>query len=446
MANFDSWNSKMYGLPYPIYFYMISSETTGLYDDLTTPLGNCPALLSVQFTPYMKFEDFNTSAYDYDIKRFGEVDKSRPAITEGSPTVLRVNSITEESRVKKLKTTKTYPKVDTQIGKDKGRYWKNESRLFQYPYSFAILSDGISSPLTIKYHLAPKPDMNIKVRNTLSDRCSYGLFVENYKGDGAGQLEAMVSGDIHELPCSSSAYNQWYATSKNSTAQNIQNVSNQSFLSSSQASQMATMQNQHSQSNQQMNQISSGIGAVGSLMNLNLGGVASNSANMMFAGRRGQQERQMNSLNEGFAREQANLNKRSAIQSAMAQIKDLNNTPNTMVSMGSDFIYGYNKQGSSLKLFRYSLTTEYATKLGDYFAMYGYKQNKILNLNDIRNDRYYYNYIKTIGANISSANNMSKNDLDVMKGIFDKGVTIWHVDREGVIVNDYSKDNREYVV
>ncbi len=128
----------------------------------------------------------------------------------------------------------------------------------------------------------------------------------------------------------------------------------------------------------------------------------------------------------------------------MSQVRDLNNTPNTMLSMGSDFIYGYNKQGSSLKLFRFSLTTEYATKLADYFAMYGYKQNKILNVNENMRTRYYYNYIKTIGINLTSKGSIEKDDIEVMKSIFDKGVTIWHIDRPNVVVSDYSMDNFEY--
>ena len=438
--SYDTWESKIYGLPYPIYFYYLGKEVTELDPSTTTPLGNCPSLLSVQFSPYTELSDFNISVKPYDIERFGSVSKDRP-ILPNSVNVWRINSIEEKARIKALKTVSTYPKIDKKIGE--GRYWKNESRLFNFPYSFAILSDGISTPLQIKYHLAPKEKMNIKVRNTLSDRCSYGLFVENYKGDKAGQLEAMVSGDIHELPCSSSAYNQWYASSKNSTAQSVQNTINQAFLSSSQASQMANLSNSHSYTNQNLAMMGGGLGMVGSLLTGNIGGAIGSGVGMYGAGIRGTQERQTNNLNAKFASQQASLDKKSAIQGAMAQVKDLQNTPNTMVSMGSDFIYGFNKQGSSLKLFRYGLTTEYAVKLADYFAMYGYKQNKILKLSEHLRTRYYYNHIKTIGCNLSSNRYMSKTDLDVMKGIFDKGTTIWHVDREGVEVNNYEMDNYE---
>lgn len=439
MASKDSWASSLYGLPYPIYFYYLNSQYIKANPDLSIPLGNCPALLSVQFAPYLIESDFNISEKYYDTERFGKVDEMRPTIG-GTISVFRINSIKEESRVQELKIINTYPKFNKQIGGK--RYWGNESKIFQYPYAFAMLTDGISPPLQIKYHLAPQPRMTVKVRSTLSDRCSYGLFIEGYKGDSAGQTEAIVSGDIHELPCSSSAYNQWYASSKNSTAQQVQNTINQAFLTSSQASQMSNVLNQNSIANQGLNQIGGGLGMIGSALSGNIGGVLTGGTNVIGAGMRGQQERGINNLNAEFARQQASLDKKSSIATAMAQVKDLQNTPATMISMGSDFIYGYNKQGSSLKLFRYGLTTEFATKLGDYFAMYGYKQNRLLDLNLHINSRHFYNYIKTIGCNLSS-NAISNEDIESFKSIFDNGVTIWHMDNTNVVPGSYEYDNYE---
>ena len=72
--------------------------------------------------------------------------------------------------------------------------------------------------------------------------------------------------------------------------------------------------------------------------------------------------------------------------------------------------------------------------------MYGYKQNRVMTINT--QDRYYYNYIKTVGINIE-ATNIPRNHLEEIKSIFDNGVTIWHTFREGVIVGDISKDNKE---
>ena len=135
-----------------------------------------------------------------------------------------------------------------------------------------------------------------------------------------------------------------------------------------------------------------------------------------------------------------NQNTQNAINTAMATKQDLQNTPSTMLSMGSDVYYGLANGKKKVNLYRFGLTDEYYQKLGDYFAMFGYKQNKVMNIN--RRNRHYYNYIKTIGVNIKSSG-VPRNHLEEIKSIYNNGVTIWHVDRNGVEVGDYSMDNYE---
>jgi hypothetical protein len=81
---------------------------------------------------------------------------------------------------------------------------------------------------------------------------------------------------------------------------------------------------------------------------------------------------------------------------------------------------------------------EYAEQLTNYFKMFGYKVNKL----EIPNtkSRSYWNYIKTVDANI--VGNIPANDLSAIKGIFDRGLTIWHTDNIG----DYSLNNMEVEV
>ena len=56
--------------------------------------------------------------------------------------------------------------------------------------------------------------------------------------------------------------------------------------------------------------------------------------------------------------------------------------------------------------------------------------------------RQYYNYVKTIGVNISDSG-IPKQHLEKLKSIYDSGVTIWHGDRDGMFVGDYSQNNYE---
>ena len=135
-----------------------------------------------------------------------------------------------------------------------------------------------------------------------------------------------------------------------------------------------------------------------------------------------------------------NQSTQNSINMAMAQANDMKSTPNTMISMGSDVYYGLDKGNKKVNLYRFGLTDEYYQKLGDYFAMFGYKQNKVMTIN--RRNRHYYNYIKTIGVNIKSSG-VPRNHLEEIKSIYNNGVTIWHVDRNGVEVGDYSMDNYE---
>lgn len=438
----DSWESNLYGLPYPIYFYWYSRKELGADADRDSQvIGNCPSLLSVQFVPFLEKRDFVITEHQYDSQRFGKVNPDRPALSV-NPWVHRIQSIADHGRVKELSGFRVYKDLGKKTGPGETRYWRNESRLFNYPYSFALLTDNLNAPMTVKYHNCKLTEgvTYVKVRNTLSDRCSYGIFIEGYKGDNTGSMEAMVSGDSHELPCSSSAYSQWYASSKASTSASVHAQVQQAFLQQAQSNAMTGMMNQQSLTNQKLG----GFGAItGGLLGGGLMGLGSGMINAGMGAIQGNQQRQVNNLNNQFVGQSTGLSKQSAINQTLAKVSDLQSTPNTMISMGSDVIYGFNKGGSQLSLYRYGVSTEYAVKLADYWAMYGYKQNKILKLSDHINTRYFYNYIKTVGANILGDGSIPLEHLEVMRNIFDKGVTVWHIENKGVNVLDYSMDNYE---
>ena len=374
-------------------------------------LGNCSAIQSVQYVPFLRKDDLMLNAVPYDIARFGQLQASHPKL-DYAPYVYRVKALT--TQVKSIGSFNCYSPSKSIGG---ARNWRNESRLYNYPYQFAMITDHLNPPMEIKYHLVPSSQANVKVIQTISDRCSYGLYVEGYKGDN-GQLEAMVSGEAHELPCSSSAYNQWFAANKNQVAQNVRNMSETAFL-----------QNGNIIDNQKYNILNSTVGLIGSALSGNIGGMASSVIGGF-----------QNNMNMNFQQRMNNVGVQQQVAMNLAQQQDLRNTPNTIISMGSDVYYGLAKGGFSLDVYKFGLTNEYNQKLGDYFAMYGYKQNKVMNINT--QNRYYYNYIKTVGANIQSSK-IPRSHLEEIKSIFDNGVTIWHTFRDGVTVGDYSMDNRE---
>lgn len=81
-----------------------------------------------------------------------------------------------------------------------------------------------------------------------------------------------------------------------------------------------------------------------------------------------------------------------------------------------------------------SVKAEYAKIIDDYFTMYGYKVNslKVPNITGRRN----WNYVKTVGCYIDA--DIPQEDLEQIKGMFDKGITLWHNPNTFV---DYSQNN-----
>lgn len=420
----DTWDSMLDGIPYPLYLYYIDDSMFNT--DMTSILGNCPSIQSVQYTPFLEPGLMTAWNVPYDVQRFGKPESTRPML-DGIPQVFRIMKY--DGTIRQIGTFPTYDINGLTLGGK--RNWRNESRLYNYPYSFALLTDYLNTPMTVKYHLCRRVNNQIvKVKQTLSDRCSYGLYIEDYKNDTSGKMESVVSGDAHELPCTSSAYSQWFASNKNQTRFGVQQGVQESFLQQRQGTQATQLQ----MFNNQVGGLMSAIGglATGGLVGGALGG-ASGLVNVGLGNM--QSNMQMNHLAQTGA-----LQRQGIIGANMAMQKDLKSTPNTLISMGSDVMYGLKNGEKRVDLIRYMITEEFARRIGDYFAMYGYKQNRLMGI-DKRN-RKYYNYIKTIGINFQTFG-IPKEHVETLKNIYNNGVTIWHVDREGVIVGDYSNDNVE---
>ena len=433
----DSWGCINSDLPYPLYFYAYSKDAFGsnAYAN-SIAMSQAPTIQNVMYCPFIDFNDLSLVKIPYDKERFG-TDPLRPAPNYDS-YVYRVKTF--ETKEKQLGYILPYRNIDANPGKGKKRSWKNESKLWQYPYRKIFVSDGMNAPLEIKTTLLKYDDAQNKLmaRLTISNRMSYGLYVTGYKGDDNGLYEAMVSGDSLELPCSSSAYSQWYATSRNQTATQVQQVVQESFLSGTHQNQQLMYEAQMAQTKQQMSSATNLMSNAAKIYNW--AGVGASNAQakaetQMENGLRAMQTQQ-NSQKHGQVVQHA-------IQSATSLSKDMATTPPTMRSMGSDFIYGYNNNGQKLKVSTFDIAEEVAQQIGDYFALYGYMANKMMNLKKATSSRYYYNYIKTVNASVRSKNKVPKVFVDRINSMFNNGVTLWHKENQGVVMHDYTYDNYE---
>lgn len=77
---------------------------------------------------------------------------------------------------------------------------------------------------------------------------------------------------------------------------------------------------------------------------------------------------------------------------------------------------------------------EMARVIDGYFSMFGYKVNRVKVPNIT--GRANWNYVKTIDVNIEG--DIPQNDLSIIKGIFNKGITLWHNPNT---MYDYSQNN-----
>ncbi|AZF89476.1 tail fibers protein [Clostridium phage CPD7] len=416
----DEWGSKVYDLPFSLYLYYLNSE---LDSDGTNSavLSNMTGLISVNYTPFLNPSDLDLYKIPYDYERFDKINSDIPPLTKACD-VYRISNL--HGGTKKLANFSAYPIVNKSIGG--ARSWVNESKLLNYPYSRIEINDGINPPLVLRPELCPY-EAELWVKHSLSDRCSYGLYVKGYKGDLGGNVEALVSGDGTELPSTTSQWANWVATSKNQTTQNVNNAIAQSRLGE-----------QFSVKSGELGMLTDGIGAIGGVLSSAMMG---NVGGAVMGGIQGVGQYFQNKMSIEQAKAQGQMDRQQTIQSALAQAKDMRTAPNTLISQGSNIMYGLFNNNRYIRLYRFGITDEYAQRIGDYFALYGYKQNKMM-IPDTRS-RINYNYVKLLQCNIM-ASDIPQSHLDELKAIYEKGVRIWHVDNyPEVIVGDYSKDNAE---
>lgn len=124
----------------------------------------------------------------------------------------------------------------------------------------------------------------------------------------------------------------------------------------------------------------------------------------------------------------------SSVANTLQQIKQAKMTPEQAKGNINAGSIAYSAGEIGYRFNRMSIKAEYAKIIDDYWTAYGYKVNafKVPNLTS----RQYWNYVKTIGANIEG--NIPQADMDEIKELFDRGITIWH---DTAHYLDYTQNN-----
>ena len=397
----DSDSANMNNLPLGYYYYYIPYNNLeyGKY------LGVCSAIESLTYNPFLTDENVTYLETTYDNSRYGNINS-------GSCTVKRIMSCSQIE----LELTNSIDIFNYDSPFD--------MKLQLYPFTYYLITDYMNEPLLIKPQLVYNTDnkLIIKIETTaISGR--YRLYVLNNKNDTDGKLEGITNNMTYQLPVTSSAYSQFYATSMSSFNNNVSNALIENDMTLRQNTNTATL-------NTKQNEFNAALSGLASLLSGNLSGVVSNGVSLIQ-----QQEKLDNLINN--LNEQNKFKENEIISSKNAKINDLLNTPNSIKTAGNDSIFNMMINNRKIDVIKYTITPQYKRRINNYFKRYGYAFNDFA-VPDIYS-RHDYNFLKCSVCYLISET-IPREHQEEIKQIFESGITLWHIEN-GVTPLDYSVSN-----
>lgn len=416
VAGNDIESSLMGNIPVGLYYYCIPREKV----NSATYLGFVDTIQSLTYNPFIEIDDMSTVIEcSFDSDRYGTPKG-------GIPKCYRMSGF--DTIDKQLYELNTFPDNDNGLP-------TFEPKLYTFPFRYFMITDYMNTPLVIKPELCENKTLKLRVKATnIATESKYNLYVNGYKGDYNGNLNGIINNSPLMLPVLSSAYSQFLATSSASFNQGNINAMLENDLSLKQGLATNNLNYRQNTTNNYMQGISSGLGAIASLLSLNFGGVVNGAMGIAQAGINQHFNTLSNNLNNSQLKEQNKLSNFEVSSIANAKTTDLLNTPNSIKTSGNDTLFNLVNSNRKIDIIEFGLDFRYKHRIYDYFVKYGYKVNKWEKINV--NSRRYFNFIKTNTCNIVS-DEIPHEYLEEIKDIFNRGVTIWHVDN-GASVGDYS--------
>lgn len=412
----DIESSVMGNIPVGLYYYCIPREKI----NTATYLGFVDTIQSLTYNPFIEVDDMSTIVEcSFDSDRYGSPKG-------GIPKCYRMSGF--DTIDKQLYELNTFPDSDNGLP-------TFEPKLYTFPFRYFMITDYMNTPLVIKPELCENKTLKLRVKATnIATESKYNLYVNGYKGDYNGNLNGIVNNSPLMLPVLSSAYSQFLATSSASFNQGNINAMLENDLSLKQGLATNSLNYRQNTTNNYMQGISSGLSAIASLLSLNFGGVVNGAMGVVQSGINQRFNTLSNNLNNSQLKEQNKLSNFEVSSMANAKTTDLLNTPNSIKTSGNDTLFNLVNSNRKIDIIEFGLDFRYKHRIYDYFVKYGYKVNKWEKINV--NSRRYFNFIKTNTCNIVS-DEIPHEYLEEIKDIFNRGVTIWHVDN-GASIGDYS--------
>lgn len=314
-----------------------------------------------------------------------------------------------------------------------------ESKLLMYPYTVIELTDMKGNTATLKPQNFSTKRLSFDIRGCISSQPKTAIYPRSYLGNTSGNVIDFTCGIINNNICDIPIVDDYTASymqaNRNSIATTNKYAMDNALRGVSQNSANNRLNNAMLDTQQKYNQLDMYAGMASNALSLNLGGVINSAYQSVKAYDLTEGKRASMNLNNEFANKNLMINAEQAIGLTQAKIQDINNIPPTVSNLGNNTMFDTGWKNMHFYVIVKTVRDEYAEQLTNYFKMFGYKVNKL----EIPNtkSRENYNYIKSVDANIIG--NIPSSDLSAIKGIFDKGVTIWHTDNVG----DYSLSNDE---
>ena len=412
----DIESSIMGNIPVGLYYYCIPREKI----NSATYLGFVDTIQSLTYNPFIEVDDMSTIVEcSFDSDRYGSPKG-------GIPKCYRMSGF--DTIDKQLYELNTFPDNDNGLP-------TFEPKLYTFPFRYFMVTDYMNTPLVVKPELCENKTLKLRVKATnIATESKYNLYVNGYKGDYNGNLNGIVNNSPLMLPVLSSAYSQFLATSSASFNQGNINAMLENDLSLKQGLATNSLNYRQNTTNNYMQGLSSGLGAIASLFSLNFGGVVNGAMGVAQSAINQHFNTLTNNLNNSQLKEQNKLSNFEVSSMANAKTTDLINTPNSIKTTGNDTLFNLVNSNRKIDIIEFALDFRYKHRIYDYFVKYGYKVNKWEKINV--NSRRYFNFIKTNTCNIVG-DEIPHEYLEEIKDIFNRGVTIWHIDNEANI-GDYS--------
>lgn len=294
-------------------------------------------------------------------------------------------------------------------------YTPHNKKLLTYPYCYLGFVAPNGTPKIYRYENFNNPgEIKFTAISEINPNPTLVLNPRQYNVDLPNVISAVTINGYPLISYTNDVFNTWLA--QNSQMVNLSLDRSQFNYDMSMARNNIAVNRENA--NATANLIGNAVSAATATMSGNIPGMIGGTV----GGILGEATHAMNLQDLALSNLANEGNRMYDIRSINAQIEKQSMLPDvgTLSSSNSTLLgYGYFWQATFA---RFGIKPDYLKRIDDFFDMYGYQTNEVKIPNT--NNRTYWNYVKTVGANIRGA--IPEKDMNILKSIFDNGVTIWH--------------------